>query len=150
MRKQILSRKSAPLVEMPTILKKNASKGLDRIMKNIVRLVIGTKEKQNSHITNVLEMDLKIIYLQNVQIHQKRTRNIGIKYVLMKEVILHHRKNAKTVKIKITKRYMHPCHTCLMMTNVLVGILVTVRNRPIGFYIHRKHFIWCQRFPTLF
>ena len=36
-------------------------------------------------------------------------------------------------KIILTKRYMHIWRVCLIMTNFLVGILMTVRNRPILF-----------------
>ena len=55
-------------------------------------------------------------------------KNDERKYVLMEEVIVHHRKNATMAKITTTKRYMHLWHICLIMTNVLVEILVTVRN----------------------
>ena len=40
------------------------------------------------------------------------------------EVIVH----ATTAKIAVNKGYMHIWHACLVMTNVLVGILVTVHN----------------------
>ena len=53
------------------------------------------------------------------------------KYVLMKKLIVH----ATTEKIKVTKRYMHLWHACLVMTNALVDILVTVHNFHIGFWI---------------
>ena len=45
-------------------------------------------------------------------------------YVLMKSVIVH----AKTARITVTKIYMHLWHVCLLMTDVLVEILVTVCN----------------------
>ena len=50
-----------------------------------------------------LDVDLKITLLQNVQIHQSKMRNVEIKYVLMKKVIVH----ATTARITVTKRYMH-------------------------------------------
>ena len=58
-------------------------------------------------------------------------RNSETKYVLMKKLIVH----AATAKIKATKIYMHLWHVCLVMMNVLVEILGTVRNLPIGFWI---------------
>ena len=36
--------------------------------------------------------------------------------------------NTTMAKIKMSKRYMHLWHVCLIMTNILVGIFVTVRN----------------------
>ena len=56
-----------------------------------------------------------------------------------KQVRFSERGNRETIKKganekrTTTKRYMHLWHKCLIMTNVLVGILVTVRNGPIGF-----------------
>ena len=51
-------------------------------------------------------------------------RNGESKYVLMKKVIVH----VTTEKIIAIKRYLHIWHECLIMTNVLVEILVTVLN----------------------
>ena len=68
---------------------------------------------------------------KNIRSHQKISRNGESKYGLMKKAIV----NATTAKITMTKRYIHLWHICLVMTNVLVEILVTVSNRPIGFYI---------------
>ena len=87
-------------------------------------MVIRTTDKRNVRLGNVLDVDLKITYLQNCQSHQKRARNGKSKYVLMKKVILH----ATTAKTTVTKIYMHLCHVCLVMTNLLVEILVTVSN----------------------
>ena len=38
-------------------------------------------------------------------------------------------------KKTVTKIYIHICHSCLVMANVLVEILVTIHNRQIGFWI---------------
>ena len=48
---------------------------------------------------------------------------------LLKKIIVH----AKTNKITVTKIYIHLWNICLVMTNVLVEILVTVCNLPIEF-----------------
>ena len=53
MREQTLFRKSALFVEVLITLQKKVSKGLDRKKKNLVRLVLRTKDKQNGHIENV-------------------------------------------------------------------------------------------------
>ena len=74
-----------------------------------------------------------IILLQNVQSHLKITRDGKIKYVSLKELILHCRNNATTAKTTMTRRYMHLLHVCLILTNCRVGILVTVQNPPIRF-----------------
>ena len=39
------------------------------------------------------------------------------------------------------KIYIHLWHVCLIMTNYLLGILVTVRNSTIGFYIQEQRVI---------
>ena len=124
LREQILFRQSALFVEVPTILQKNVSKGSERKGKILVRLVIWKTYVWNVRLRNDLDAYLKIIQLQNVQINQKRTRTDKRKYVLMKEVIVH----ATTAKITATKRYMHLLHVCMVMKNLLVEILVTVRN----------------------
>ena len=54
----------------------------------------------------------------------KDNENGESKYVLMKKVIVY----MTTVKITMTKRYIHLWHVCLAMTNVLVKHLVTVCN----------------------
>ena len=53
-------------------------------------------------------------------------------------------------KITVTKRYMHLWHVCLVMINILVNILVTDRNWPIGFWIIDQRATWHQRFRILF
>ena len=50
------------------------------------------------------------------------------KYVSVKGVVVHHRNNPRSVIMKTTKGYMHLWHIFLIMTNVLVGIFVTVHN----------------------
>ena len=45
-------------------------------------------------------------------------------YVLMKSLIVYE----TTANITVTKRYVHLWHTCLVMKNVPVEILVTVHN----------------------
>ena len=80
------------------------------------------------------------------QSHQKITRNKESKYILMKKVIVH----SETAKITVTKRYMHLWNACLVMRNVLVEILVTVHNRPIGFWILKQRATRHQRFQILF
>ena len=128
LREQILSRQSALFVEVPTILQKNVSKGSESKSKNLVQLVIWTTDKQNARLVKALHADLKIIQLRNVQSHQKRMRNGKIKYILVKEVLVHCRKNATTARITMTKIYMHLWHICLITMNFLVIILVTVCN----------------------
>ena len=59
----------------------------------------------------------------------KENEKLPKQVLLMKKVIVH----ATKAKITMTKRFMHIWHACLVMTNVLVGILVTVSNLPIGF-----------------
>ena len=103
---------------------KNASKGLERKRKNLMRLMLRTIDERNVRFGNALDVDLKITLSQNVQSHQKIMKNGEIKYILMKKVIV----RATTEKITVTKRYMHLWHVCLAMKNVLVNILVTVRN----------------------
>ena len=96
-----------------------------------MRLVILKTDERNGHLENVLDVDLKITSLQNVQRNQNRTRNGIIKYFLMKKVIVY----VTTAKKTENKIYMHLWHAYLVLTNVLVEILVTVHNRPIGFWI---------------
>ena len=93
-----------------------------------MQLVIRTADVQNTRLENVLNVDLNIIKLQNVRRHLKRMGNGESKYVLVEEVIVHCRKNTKTAKIKMKYICMHLWHVCLITTNVLVGILVTVCN----------------------
>ena len=114
-----LFRKIAPFVELLITLQKNASKGLDRKSKNLVRLLIRTIDKRNGHLENVLDVDMKITLLQSVKNHQNIMKNGKSKYVLMKKVIVH----ATMAKITVTKIYMHLWHACLVMTNVLVTFL---------------------------
>ena len=111
-------------MEVLITLQKNVSKGSERKSKTLVRLMLQTIDKRNGHLKNALDVDLKITSLQNVQSHQKIKINGESKYVLMKILIVH----AKTAKITMTKRYVHIWHVCLVMMNVLVEILVTVRN----------------------
>ena len=115
-------------MKVPTILHKNVSKGSERKSKNLVQLVIRTTKVRNTCLANVLDTDLKITKLQNVESHLKIMRNEKSKYILVKDVIEHHRKNVTTEKVSKAKRYMHLWHVCLIRENVLVGILVTVRN----------------------
>ena len=89
-----------------------------------MRMVICTTEKWNGHLENILDVDLKITQLLNFQSHQKLMRNGESKYFFMKKVIVH----TTTLKITVTRRYMNISHVCLVMTNVLVEILVTVPN----------------------
>ena len=52
--------------------------------------------------------------------NEKRRKQVP----LIKKLIVH----VTTAKIKVTKIYMHLWHACIVMTNVLVEILVTVHN----------------------
>ena len=70
----------------------NFSKGSERKMKKPVRLVIRTTNIWNARLANVLDVDLNIIKLQNFQSHLKITRNGESKYVSVKEVIVHRKK----------------------------------------------------------
>ena len=115
-------------------------------MKNRVRLVLRTRDKQDVHIEKKLDLDLNITKLQNFQSHQGIMRNGKSKYVLMKQLIMHE----TTAKITVTKRYMHIWHACLVMTNVLVNILVTVHNRQNIFRILEQRVTRHQRFRILF
>ena len=85
-KKQKLFRQIALFVEVLINLQKNVSKGLDRKRKNLVRLVIRTTDEQNGHLGNVLDVDIKITYLQNIQSHQKILKNGKRKYVLIKKI----------------------------------------------------------------
>ena len=149
-REKLLSRKSALFVEVPTILQKNVWKVSERKSKKLVRMVFRTKNVQKARLVNVLDTYLNIALLLNVWSHPKIIRNGKIKYVSVKEVIVHLRKNVTTVIITTTKTYMHLWHVCLIMTNVLVEILVTAHNWPIGFKIQNQHVIWRQRFRISF
>ena len=100
------------------------SKGQESKRKNIARLMLWTIYERNVGLRNALDVDLKITCSQNVQSHQKITKNGEIKYVLMKKVIMH----ATTAKITATKGYMHLWYECLAMMNVIVNILEIVRN----------------------
>ena len=71
---------------------------------------------RNVHLGNALDVDLKIIWSQNVPSHQKIMKNGKSKYVLMKKVIVH----AETAKIKMNIRYTHLWHECLVMTKTKV------------------------------
>ena len=94
------------------------------------------KYEWNLRLRNVLDVDLKIIELQNIRRHQMILRNGESKYVVMKKVIV----NATTGEITLTKRYMHLWHVFLIMMNVIVETLVTVSNGPIGFYNLEQRF----------
>ena len=59
----------------------------------------------------------------------------------MKGVISNLKKNLRTVTMIMIKIYMNLLHVCLVMTKVLVDILMTVRNRQIGFYIQEQRVI---------
>ena len=94
-------------------------------------MMIRITDVQNVRLTNVLYADLMIIWLKNVRRHLKRVRNGESKYVLMKEAIVQQRNNATTEKMSTTKRYMHICHVCLIMTNFMVenfGVGSQLRN----------------------
>ena len=71
--------------------------------------------------------------MKNVQSHLKHERMKKSNYVSLKDVIVNLRKNTKTAKITMNKRYVHIWHVCLIMANAIVGISVTVHNWPIGF-----------------
>ena len=119
-----MSRKSAIFVDVPTILQKCISKGSERKIKKLVRLVIQITDIRNVHLGNILDVDLNITYLLNVRSQLNRMINGEIKYVSMKKLIVH----VTTAKISIIKMYMHIWHVCLIITNVSVRSPVTVRN----------------------
>ena len=50
----------------------------------------------------------------------------------------------------VIRIYMHLRHIILVMKKFLVYILVIACNRPIGFKIREKSFIWHLRFQILF
>ena len=54
-------------------------------------------------------------------------------FVSMKGIIVHHKKNPRMVTMITINRYMHLWHIFLVMKKVLVDILMTVHNIPIGF-----------------
>ena len=60
-------------------------------------------DKWNVRLGNALDVDLKIMWSQNVQ----------SKYVLLEKVIMH----ATKAKIIVTARYMHISHECIAMMN---------------------------------
>ena len=55
-------------------------------------------------------------------------RNDESKYVLVKDIILNRRNNVTTAIITMAKIFMHLWHACLVIKNVLLGILVIVHN----------------------
>ena len=106
-----------------------------------MRLVILKIDRRNAHLANVLDTYMKITLLINVKKHLKRMRNSERNFVSMKEVIVHRKKNPRTLIITIPKRYTHLRHVCLIMAKVLIDISVKVHNRPIGFYIQEQRVI---------
>ena len=63
----------------------------------------------------------------------KYNRKQKKKFVPVKGVTVHCKKNARMEIMILNKRYMHIWHECLVMTKVLVDISVTVCNWPIRF-----------------
>ena len=97
---------SEHFVEVIIILRKNVSKGSDRKRKKLARLVFHLTEIRNVRLGNVIGVDLKFIWLQNVPSHLKTVRNDVSQCVLMKKVIMH----ATTEKMTMTIRYTHLWH----------------------------------------
>ena len=120
-KEHMLFRKNAHFLEVTIILGKNASKGLERKSRNLVRLMFHLTGIQNVRLRNAFDAELKITWSQNVPIHQKIMRNNVSQYVLIKKVIMH----ATTAKMTMTIRYNHLWHECLVMTNAKVESMVT-------------------------
>ena len=95
--------------------------------------MIWTNEGLDVHLTNVSDADMKITQLPNFQNHLNITRKDESNSVSVKEVIVHRKKNARTVIMTTTKIYMNIWHVCLIMKKFLLEVSVTVRNLPIGF-----------------
>ena len=89
MRNKTLFKPGATFVEVIITIQKNVSKGLESKSKKLMQLVLWRTNKRNGRLENVLDIDLNIKSLQNIQIHKKIIRNGEIKYVLMKELIVH-------------------------------------------------------------
>ena len=117
-----------------------------RIGEKIFRLVIRINDGLNVHLTNVLDADLKITWLLNVLNHLKITSNYKVISVSMKGLIVHCKKNGRTVIMIMIKIYIYLYHEFLIMMKVIVEILVIVRNWQIGFLIHEERVIWFRGF----
>ena len=121
MRGHTLSRKSAHVVDLITILRKNVSKGLDRKRKKLVRLVLWTTDEQNGHLEMFrcgYEYHLTAKCPKPPKENEKRR----------KQVRFNEKLHMTTAKIKMTNIYMHLWHACLIILYVSVEILVTVHN----------------------
>ena len=74
MKKQTLSRQSAHIVGLLTILWKNVSKIPEKKKRKLVLLVLRLTKNQIVQLLNALDADLKIILSQTVQSHLKIVR----------------------------------------------------------------------------
>ena len=129
--RQNLSRQSAHIVDFLTILWENESKISEKIKRKLVLLVLRQTKIRIVQLGNALDADLKIILSQNVPSHLNTVRKDASLRNLRKKVIV----RATTAMMKMTIGYMHLWHECLMMKNAKVKTMVTVHNRPIGFWI---------------
>ena len=73
-RRQTLPRKSAHIVDLITILWKNASKISEKKKRNLILLVLRQTKIWIGQLRNALDADLKIILSQNVPSHLKTVR----------------------------------------------------------------------------
>ena len=84
-----MPRQSAHIVDLITILWKNASKRLEKKKRKLVLLVLHLKKTQIVQLGNALDADLKIILSQNVPSHIKTVRKDASLKNLRKMVIVH-------------------------------------------------------------
>ena len=74
MRKQIMPRQSAHIVDFLTILWENVSKRSEKKKRKLVLLVLRLTKIQIVQLENVLDADQKIILSQNIPSHLKTVR----------------------------------------------------------------------------
>ena len=119
-----MSRKSAHIVDLITILWKNVSKRSESKKRKLVLLVLRQTKIQIFQLGNALDADLKIILSQSFPSHLNTVRKYASLKNLRKKLIVH----ATTAMMKMTLRYTHLWHECLVMTNAKVKTMATVRN----------------------
>ena len=122
-KEQTLFRKSALFVKVLITLHKNVSKVSDRKRENIAAGDSDNRqtERMPRKCFGCVSEDHLIAKLPNPPKENVKRR----KQVRFNEKLIVH---TKTEKITVTKRYIHIWHVYLVMKNVLVEILVTVRN----------------------
>ena len=111
-------------MEVLITLQKNVSIESEKKSKNLVRLVIKTTVRRNICLGIFFRCVSEDHLISKCPKPPKKNEKRQKQKNLMKKVIVH----ATTAKITVTKGYMHLWHACMVMTNVLVEMLVTVCN----------------------